>query len=158
MFFVFGAFKRRIVTPSACSISQGCLISGEGIKTLISCPCAENSRVKSLNCTAPELRSGGKFSESYRLCLNCFSKLLKLDKSANTKKFTVEEVKEKLNKTNDIINRIENQKVSENKTVELNFDAIQETTERFDPKNQIPRSEVITTENSDSSTQKSNCR
>jgi len=67
---------------------------------------------------------GGKFSDSYRLCLNCFSKLLKLDKSANTKKFTVEEVKEKLNKTNNIINRIENQKVSENKTVELNFDAI----------------------------------
>lgn len=67
---------------------------------------------------------GGKFSNNYRLCLNCFGKLLKLDKSANTKKFTVDQVKEKLNKTNEIINRIENQKVSENKTVELNFDAI----------------------------------
>lgn len=66
---------------------------------------------------------GGKFSQDYRLCLNCFGKLLKLDKTANTSKFSVEEVKEKLNKTNEIINRIENQNNSDNKTVELNFDA-----------------------------------
>lgn len=38
-------------------------------------------------------------------------------------------------------------------TAELNFDAVQATSERFDPKNQVPRSEVVTSETSDSSTQ-----
>lgn len=38
-------------------------------------------------------------------------------------------------------------------TAELNFDTIQETSERFDPKNQVPRTETTTNEVSDSSTQ-----
>ncbi|MES2308991.1 MAG: flagellar basal-body MS-ring/collar protein FliF [Verrucomicrobiota bacterium] len=38
-------------------------------------------------------------------------------------------------------------------TAELNFDAVQETSERFDPKNQVARSETINNETSDSSTQ-----
>lgn len=38
-------------------------------------------------------------------------------------------------------------------SAELNFDTVQETSERFDPKNQVPRSEVVNNEVSDSSTQ-----
>lgn len=38
-------------------------------------------------------------------------------------------------------------------TAELNFDNVQATSERFDPKNQVPRSETIANETNDSSTQ-----
>ncbi len=38
-------------------------------------------------------------------------------------------------------------------TAELNFDSVQQTSERFDPKGSVPRSETATTETSESSTQ-----
>lgn len=67
------------------------------------------------------LFSSGIFSKDYELCTKCYTQLARLDKSANISKFTEKEVKEKLVKTEEILNRIQNNNVTP-KIVDVNID------------------------------------
>jgi hypothetical protein len=52
---------------------------------------------------------GGKLASGETICLNCFRKLIKLDMTANSKKFTLDEVKAKLSSVQQTANRIQDQ-------------------------------------------------
>lgn len=50
---------------------------------------------------------GGKLASGETICLDCFRKLIKLDMTANSKKFTLDEVKAKLSSVQQTTNRIQ---------------------------------------------------
>lgn len=61
----------------------------------------------------------GRYSDNYRLCVTCNGKLLKINGYLSTKKLTVEEIEEKF----EIEKHRLNKKLTENQTIELNFDS-----------------------------------
>lgn len=52
---------------------------------------------------------GGKLASGERICLDCFRKFIKIDSTANTKKFTLDEVKAILSNSQQTTNRIQEQ-------------------------------------------------